>query len=274
MLSKNDEILNSSASLLTEEEKFSFGHLLGKIRRSKNISIEEVSNVLKIRKFFIEAIEEGEFQKLPGGIYTTGFIQAYARFLNLDSDFIKKNFQIDHYINIPPLAINFPTHKQKNHQYFSSNILLLSILLSLCLTAGFLFFQYKYRYFELKKASPSSHILSIDTPSQDTFNTLHPSLITFYALKPTWIQITEEDNKNIDLYILSEGETLQIPYKKDLYLTAENSDNIQVYKGIELINFPCSTRYSFPYNLYDPLNSLSSFPLTADTLIFNLESNN
>lgn len=58
---------------------------LASVRRSKCISLEQVSKQTKIRVGLLQAIEEGRLQALPGGVYTINFIQQYAMALGLDS---------------------------------------------------------------------------------------------------------------------------------------------------------------------------------------------
>ncbi len=56
------------------------------IRRSKGISLGQISETTKISKRFLEAIEEGDFGKLPGGIFNTSYIKQYAREIDIDDE--------------------------------------------------------------------------------------------------------------------------------------------------------------------------------------------
>lgn len=62
----------------------SLGEQLRKARESKNISLEEASNDVKISKRYLEALEEGNYSILPAQAYVKGFLQNYARYLGLD----------------------------------------------------------------------------------------------------------------------------------------------------------------------------------------------
>ena len=59
------------------------GNSLKKIREGKGISLEEVSQVTKIRTYYIEAIEKGDMDVMPGKIYAIGFVRSYVEFLGL-----------------------------------------------------------------------------------------------------------------------------------------------------------------------------------------------
>ena len=62
------------------------GDTLREARERQNLSIKDIEKGTSIRALYIEAIEKGEFDKLPGNAYTKGFIRNYANFLKLDAD--------------------------------------------------------------------------------------------------------------------------------------------------------------------------------------------
>ena len=57
---------------------------LASIRRNRGLSLEQISQNTKISVRALQAIEEGEFKKLPGGIYNTSYIRQYARAIEFD----------------------------------------------------------------------------------------------------------------------------------------------------------------------------------------------
>jgi cytoskeletal protein RodZ len=57
---------------------------LASIRRNRGVSLEQISQNTKITVRALQAIEEGEFKKLPGGIYNTSYIRQYARAIEFD----------------------------------------------------------------------------------------------------------------------------------------------------------------------------------------------
>lgn len=62
------------------------GKALEEQRERLGLTLQEVAEQTRIRKFQLESIEKGQFQNLPGQVYVTGFIRVYARHLGLDSD--------------------------------------------------------------------------------------------------------------------------------------------------------------------------------------------
>jgi len=61
---------------------------LATIRRNRGVSLEQIAEMTKISKRSLEAIERGEFSKLPGGIYNTSYIRQYARAIDYDESAI------------------------------------------------------------------------------------------------------------------------------------------------------------------------------------------
>src|ERR1700683_3382313 len=61
---------------------------LSTIRRNRGITLNQISEATKISVRLLTAIEQGEFQKLPGGIYDTNYIKQYARAIDYDESAI------------------------------------------------------------------------------------------------------------------------------------------------------------------------------------------
>ncbi len=58
-------------------------------RANKALSLEQISADTNISVRCLGAIEEGNFAKLPGGIYATSYIRQYARAVGVDEfDFL------------------------------------------------------------------------------------------------------------------------------------------------------------------------------------------
>lgn len=62
------------------------GDYLKKERESKNISLGEVSRLTKISEIYLDYIEKDEFEKLPQGPYTKGYIASYSRMIGGNVD--------------------------------------------------------------------------------------------------------------------------------------------------------------------------------------------
>jgi cytoskeletal protein RodZ len=74
-----------------KEEKGVLG--LSTIRRNRGISLEQIADATKISVRSLEAIEQGDFAKLPGGIYNTSYIKQYARAIDYDEHALLAAYQ-------------------------------------------------------------------------------------------------------------------------------------------------------------------------------------
>lgn len=52
-------------------------------REKLKLTIEEVSDKLKIRKQYIIAMEEGRLDDIPGEVYKTGYMKMYCKFMEI-----------------------------------------------------------------------------------------------------------------------------------------------------------------------------------------------
>ncbi|MBQ1875161.1 MAG: DUF4115 domain-containing protein [Selenomonas sp.] len=68
------------------------GDALRQEREKQNLTIKDIEKGTSIRALYIESIEKGEFDKLPGEAYTKGFIRSYANFLKLDANALVKQY--------------------------------------------------------------------------------------------------------------------------------------------------------------------------------------
>jgi hypothetical protein len=62
------------------------GPTLREARSRRKLDLPEVEGAIKIRVRYLQAIENEEWDALPGGAYTRGFIRTYASYLGLDGD--------------------------------------------------------------------------------------------------------------------------------------------------------------------------------------------
>jgi cytoskeletal protein RodZ len=60
------------------------GEFLRRERELRHISLDDVSEQTKISRRYLEAIEEGRYDRLPGETFVRGFIRSYAQSVGLD----------------------------------------------------------------------------------------------------------------------------------------------------------------------------------------------
>lgn len=69
------------------------GQRLKEARTEKNLSLEELQNITKIQKRYLQNVEEGNFDALPGVFYARAFVKQYAEAVGLDPEMIFEEFK-------------------------------------------------------------------------------------------------------------------------------------------------------------------------------------
>lgn len=79
--------------LIEKKEVQTIGEMLRNARTKQNKTLEEISEELCIRKYYLNAIENMDFNNIPPMPYGLGFIRSYADFLGLNSDRIVASYR-------------------------------------------------------------------------------------------------------------------------------------------------------------------------------------
>lgn len=58
--------------------------MLKAAREARGLGYAEVEEATKVREYYLQLLESGDLDKLPGRIYALGFAETYARYLGLD----------------------------------------------------------------------------------------------------------------------------------------------------------------------------------------------
>ena len=74
--------------------KGTFGDNLKREREMRGVSLEEISTATRIATRFLRAIENEQWEQLPGGVFNRGFVRAVARYLGLDEENIVAEYAL------------------------------------------------------------------------------------------------------------------------------------------------------------------------------------
>lgn len=87
------------------------GDTLREAREKQGLTYKDIEKGTSIRALYIEYIEKGEYDELPGDVYTKGFIRSYANFLKLDANALVQAFTAERHKGAAPAAA--PAAQQK-----------------------------------------------------------------------------------------------------------------------------------------------------------------
>ncbi|MDP8217364.1 MAG: DUF4115 domain-containing protein [Candidatus Theseobacter exili] len=72
------------------------GDKLRQAREEKNLTLESVSEVTKVKLVYLKALENDEFEKVVAPTYAKGFLKIYSEFLGLDSSKMVQEYMNEH----------------------------------------------------------------------------------------------------------------------------------------------------------------------------------
>ncbi len=78
-------------------QEITLGSLLKTSREDRHIDLDAVVKETKVRRHYLEALENEEWEKLPSQVFVRGFVRSYAEFLGLDKEMV-----LDHYERAVP----------------------------------------------------------------------------------------------------------------------------------------------------------------------------
>ena len=151
----------------------SIGETLRRARQKRNLDLNQVSRELKISTRFLEAIENEEFDRLPGGVFAKSFVRQYARLLNVDEEEAAAEVQrtiappsMPQLTELPPLAAspdpNFAPRVESissrrliSGSWLPALVLVVAVMLGCSLVYGW--WQRQHRTITTVSAAPPNH---------------------------------------------------------------------------------------------------------------------
>jgi cytoskeletal protein RodZ len=71
---------------------FDIGDTLREARVRRGLSLKEVEDTLKIRSKYLQALEQDDFEVIPGPTFVRAFLRTYSAFLGLDTDRLMEEY--------------------------------------------------------------------------------------------------------------------------------------------------------------------------------------
>lgn len=93
------------------------GEILRQARLEKGKTLEEIAEETKIRVRYLQAIEDGKLDILPGHFYTRGFIKSYAEAVDLDPDVLLKTYVPEEKAKETTTTTSLPPRRVRHQGY-------------------------------------------------------------------------------------------------------------------------------------------------------------
>jgi transcriptional regulator with XRE-family HTH domain len=69
------------------------GNILREAREAKGFTLAEAEDSTRINRKFLDALENGEYERLPTAVHIRGYLRNYARYLDLDSSPLLERYE-------------------------------------------------------------------------------------------------------------------------------------------------------------------------------------
>jgi len=73
-----------------------FGERLKRERELREVTLAEITAATRIGPRFLQALENEDWAKLPGGVFNRGFVRSIARYLGLDEEGLLGDYDLAH----------------------------------------------------------------------------------------------------------------------------------------------------------------------------------
>ena len=170
------------------------GDILRNARHKKGVTLGQAAEATRIKRSFLEALEDDEFGILPGAAYVTGFLRNYASYLGLHPDDIVQEY----YATYPPPqpTVKAATRVLANgrQRYNRTRLFWGLAALILLLAAGYAIQQYNNTY-----AHSYNSPLNV-TPANLGATVSHQTAPPVVKLRlrptaPVWVRVTADGRR-------------------------------------------------------------------------------
>jgi flagellar biosynthesis protein FlhG len=86
------ETLDADLADVPEPDELFDGAQLRRTRMQRGIELDDIAEVTKVGRRYLQCIEEETFESLPAAVYVRGFVTAYARAIGLDPGRVSESY--------------------------------------------------------------------------------------------------------------------------------------------------------------------------------------
>lgn len=227
------------------------GDILREEREKQNLTVKDVEMGTSIRALYISAIEENNYDVLPGEVYLKGFIKTYAGFLNLNGsemvDLYKKqqsDLKKDNDILVEEIANEPKFEKQPLQEFntlekpkFKKNLLIGFATVVVVVGGGIAYFGFGLDSEQVDKKLPVAEkqvsvktektTEKVDKIETNNIKQMKGVAITAKYTGDCWTQI-EADNKTIYEGTAKNGDVLSWQADNNIVVRVGNAGAVEI----------------------------------------------
>ena len=223
---------------MTDAQEISVGEILASARKKKRLRYKKLSSELNIDAIYLIALEEGNFDLIPGGeAYVKGFLRSYAKKLDLNPDDV-----IDKYLNSRegPLSTTKKLSPKDQINRYPKNLpnirLIATFSIVFLLLLGVIFREYESENQEVRNISETTTTVtstdSKETDYEKNLLILNPNENEFTKSSSDLLTATNNDlDSEASAFLLEENPLNRIDIKVygDCWLEVFNENKRILY---------------------------------------------
>lgn len=211
----------------------SFGESLKRERELRGVTLREVAEGTKISVRFLDAIESGRVEILPGGLFPRSFVRQYAAYLGLDPERAVADFLFEQKAQAPPAPPPRSTKPAVDVKRVAYGLAIVMVLAGLVLVRQLKASRASEAQVALEPSAvapppsfPSDRVFPPPSPTEGPPLAAAEGLVlALSASEDCWVAVEADGVKVLD-QVLSEGETRTLNAKNELLLSVGNAGGI------------------------------------------------
>lgn len=211
------------------------GERLRAAREEKGLALEDVASQTRIPQRHLEAIETGDWSRLPAPTYTIGFAKSYASAVGLDRNEVGDEVRDEIGGSRPPTATMSEISEPLDPARTMPRWLVISAILAIILVVIGMTWLNR----QSLEGSDTAALEAVDEPSAEPAQPLpaqQPAIpqgpVVLAATEPVWLQVYERGGRTIFEGELAAGQRYEIPDSaQDPLLRTGKPEAIQVSVG-------------------------------------------
>jgi hypothetical protein len=163
---------------------FEIGHSLREARERQGLGYPEIELATKIRAKYIRALEEEDFDAIPGDAYTRGFLRTYAEYLGLDGDVYVDEYAsrfLTSWRDEVPTRRESPPRIRTRHRPIERRAVLL-VLVGIAVVTALVFAAARY-------GGSTNHTPGLDTQQTQKHSTPRRQLVLRGVGRGTYVEV-------------------------------------------------------------------------------------
>jgi cytoskeleton protein RodZ len=209
-----------------------FGERLKRERELREVSMDELTKATRISVRFIEALENENWGRLPGGVFGHGFVRTIARYLGLDEEALLGEYDLAR-SEKSPAAIAKPEERIPSPPKW---VPVAAVLVLVLIVVGLFYAgRYGWRRYMAHRHANSSSLTSLPVQSGPLDNSTVPAAASTSAVMPldlsvstsaaTRVRVVADNNLLLDTE-LPAGETRHFSAKQQFEVSAGDSSAV------------------------------------------------